>query len=232
MRAAALALALFATPAAAFECHTALILALDASKSVDPREYVIQRHGLADALKAPEIMAALSPAPGYGAYATAIEWSDPGEEALLAPWTRLDGPEAITAFAERLRKARGVTERNKTGLGQALIVAAAAARSAPGDCRRTVIDVSGDGPTNAGPSPAEVRAAGHLEGLTINGLVIRHPSFDSAQPPKRDPLPHYQQEVIQGPGRFIKVIGHFADYAEAIREKLERELSPPLAALE
>ena len=50
-----LVVTLLAAPAAAFECHTALVLALDASDSVDPREADLQRRGIAQALRDPAV---------------------------------------------------------------------------------------------------------------------------------------------------------------------------------
>ena len=59
---------------------------------------------------------------------------------------------------------------------------------------------------------------------------MRNPELDSAQPPARDPLPYYHKNVKWGPGAFVIVIDRYEDYAEAIRRKLLRELSPTFAA--
>lgn len=224
-------LLLMATPVSAFECHTALVLALDASRSVDRREHDLQRRGLAEALREPEIMAALAPVQGYGAIAMAFEWSNPGAETVLAPWTVLDGQDAIHRFAAALEQGPEIKRRMKTGLGSAMRFAAEARQVAPAPCARYVIDISGDGPGNAGTPPARYRATGLFDGLMINGLVIRHPILDSAQPPGKDPLPYYQTHVIQGPGAFVEVVDSYDDYPAAIRRKLLRELSPSLAVL-
>ena len=53
----------------------------------------------------------------------------------------------------------------------------------------------------------------------------------SAQPPTRDPLPYYDQNVKHGPGAFVMVIDRFEDYEDAIRKKLLRELSPNFAEI-
>jgi Ca-activated chloride channel family protein len=222
---------LTSTPASAFECHTALVLALDASRSVDRREHDLQRRGLAEALRDPDIIAALAPAQNYGAIAMAFEWSNPGTEVVLAPWPVLDGREAIHNFATELEQGPEIEQRMKTGLGSAMKFAAEARAAAPTGCARYVIDISGDGPGNAGTHPAGYRATGLFDGLLINGLVIRHPSLDSAQPPNKDPLPYYQTHVIQGPGAFVEVVDSYDDYPAVIRRKLLRELSPSLAVL-
>lgn len=213
-----------------FECHTALVLGLDASRSVDARESRLQREGLAQALVSPEIIDAIAPYPGLGVLALAYEWSNPTDQLVLAPWTVLDGPEAIAAFAAQIVEGPEISRRWKTGIGPAMAFAAEAFTVAPVNCHRRVVDISGDGPGNAGVAPEILRAAGAFDGLTINGLVIRHPENDSAQPPNKDPLPYYQRNVIHGPGAFIVETRSYDDYPEAIRRKLLRELAPPLAA--
>ena len=232
MRRLALALAamLTAAPAAAFECHTALVLGLDASRSVDARESDLQRRGLADALTAPEIVAAITPYEGLGIAAMAFEWSNPGDQLVLAPWRVLDSPAAIQAFAAEIVAGPQIKRRWKTGIGPAMRFAAEAFSIAPVPCRRQVVDISGDGPGNAGTAPDVHRKAGAFNGLTINGLVIRHPENDQAQPPNKDPLIYYQRNVIHGPGAFIVETASYDDYPEAIRRKLLRELAPPMAA--
>lgn len=216
--------------AQAFTCHVALVLALDASDSVDPREADLQRNGIASALKDPEVMEALAPAPGFGALVMAFEWADPGEQQIIADWTALDGAAAILAFAARLESLPPVYMAGQTGVGAALEFAVAAHDRAPETCARKVIDVSGDGPGNVGPTPSLLRRAGALDGLTVNGLVIRSdPSDYNAQQPTRDPLPYYEREVRHGPGAFVMLTGSYDDYAEALREKLLRELRPVLA---
>lgn len=226
-----LLLLLAAGPAAAFECHTALVLALDASDSVDPEEADLQRRGIATALRDPEVQEALAPAEGYGALLMAFEWADPGETQLVADWTRLDSREAILAMAARFSRPVRAYMNGQTGIGSALEYAARAHQRAPDRCARRVIDVSGDGPGNVGPTPELYRSAGLFDGLVINGLVIRDFVEDYAlQQPTRDPLPYYEENVKHGTGAFVIVTRNYWEYAEAIREKLLRELRPSVAS--
>ncbi|MEO0499556.1 MAG: DUF1194 domain-containing protein [Pseudomonadota bacterium] len=217
-------------PAYAFQCHTALVLALDASDSVDPVEADLQRSGIAGALLDPEVMEALAPSEGFGALLMAFEWADPGETQIIAPWTILDSPAAIHAFAAKLGQLPSVYMSGQTGLGAALEFAAKAHGEAPAACARRVIDVSGDGPGNTGPTPGLYRKAGLFDGITINGLVIRQDPDDySLQQPTRDPLPYYEAEVRHGAGAFVMVTKSYEDYQDALRRKLLRELRPVLA---
>jgi hypothetical protein len=232
--AATLALAGLAAglPAAAraFDCHAALVLALDASDSVDPAEAELQRRGIAAALRDPAVRAAISPAPGAGIMLHVFEWSDPGLYFTLAEWTRLDGSDGAEALAAEIEALPPTYLHGQTGIGAAMERAVRQLDVAGVPCARRIVDVSGDGPGNIGPSPEKFRKSGLFDGVTINGLVIRHPSFDSAHPPGRDPLPYYQLFVRQGAGSFIHTVGGYEDYARAIRDKLLRELSPTFAS--
>lgn len=212
-------------------CHAALVLALDTSDSVDAHEADLQRKGLAAALRDEAVRAAISPRAGLGAALMAFEWNNPSVQRVIAPWRLLSSPAAIDAFAEVLEAEPPDILRGQTGIGAALRFAAQSFNDAP-PCERRLIDVSGDGPGNTGPPPKQVRLSGVLNDITVNGLVIRNPALDSAQPPARDPLPYYQKNVKWGPGAFVIVIDSYDDYAEAIRRKLLRELSPNFARSE
>lgn len=232
IRPLAVTLILAAAPAAAFDCHTALILALDASSSIDADEHRLQRQGLADALRSPDIQAAIAPYPGEGVAAMAFEWSSPDQQIEIAAWALLSTPSQIAAFAQAIENGPTLTDHQHTAIGAAVRYASTAFGETPAACDRRVIDISGDGPANAGPAPDLVRRAPSFQDVTINALVIRHPDMDSAQPPDADPLTYYQKRVIHGPGAFVMVANSYRDYAAAIRRKLLRELTPMVAQAE
>ncbi len=217
--------------ARAVDCHAALVLALDISDSVDAYEADLQRDGLAAALRDDAVRAAISPRAGMGAALMAFEWNNPSHQRVIAPWRLLSTPAALDAFANEVENASPSDRRGQTGIGAAMRFAAHAFGAAP-PCDRKLIDISGDGAGNSGVPPHQVRASGELSDVTINGLVIRNPELDSAQPPARDPLPYYQKNVKWGPGAFVIVIDSYDDYADAIRRKLLRELSPNFARSE
>lgn len=232
---ALVALSLLAAPAAAHaaahtaDCHAALVLALDLSDSVDAHEADLQRKGLAAALRNNAVRAAITPRPGLGAALMAFEWNNPSHQRVIAGWSVLSSAASIDAFAEKLEADPPPRVHGQTGIGAAMRFASKSFASAP-PCTRRLIDISGDGPGNTGLPPTTVRASGELADITINGLVIRNPKMDSAQPPARDPLPYYQKNVKWGPGAFVIVIDSYDDYADAIRRKLLRELSPNFAS--
>lgn len=224
----ALALLLAPLAARAAECHAALVLALDLSDSVDAYEADLQRKGLAAALRDDAVRAAIMPRAGLGAALMAFEWNNPSFQRVIAGWSLLSSSAAIDAFANKLEANPPRRVHGQTGIGAAMGFAARSFAQAP-PCTRRLIDISGDGPGNTGIPPAAIRKSGDLSQITINGLVIRNPALDSAQPPARDPLPYYQKNVKWGPGAFVIVVDSYDDYADAIRRKLLRELSPNFA---
>jgi hypothetical protein len=57
-------------------------------------------------------------------------------------------------------------------------------------------------------------------GMTINGLCILHEEPDL--------LTSYTEEVIGGPGAFAITCREYADFVEAMRQKLTREINQPI----
>jgi len=215
---AALAGAALPGPAAAF-CKLALAFALDISSSVNDAEYRLQLDGLAHALERHEVIEALLTPEGAHIAAIAYEWSGYNQQDLLTPWTRLDSPEAVRAFAGRLRAHQRIYSDFPTAIGKAVEYGARLFETAP-DCGRQVIDISGDGENNDGVGPEYFRAQGLLDGITINGLVILgaypHPGI------------YYREHVMQGPDAFVALARDFEDYRDVMIGKLLREINAEL----
>lgn len=219
MRRFALALAaLWAAPAEA-SCKLALALAMDISSSVDADEYRQQVEGLARALTHPAVQEAILQPEGSYIVAAAYTWSGYVQQDLMENWTVLDSPAAITGFAARIAAHPRPYAEYATALGKGVQYGAQLLASAP-DCARQVIDVSGDGQNNDGVGPDYFVRTGLLEGITVNGLVIR-----GATP---DPVEYYRTNVKHGPDAFVIVADGFSDYREAMTEKLLREIGADL----
>ncbi len=95
--------------------------------------------------------------------------------------------------------------------------------------QRTVVDwtvISGDGPNNSGRPVRMARDEAVKKGVTINGLPIVN---DRPNPWGRPPPPnldkYYFNNVIGGRGAFIVVAKGFKNFAEAIRNKMVREIA-------
>lgn len=213
----ALAAGLIGSPAGA--CGVELTLAMDVSRSVSTPEYKQQVEGLADAFDDEEVRAAIRAIP-EGVMATVFIWGDKNQQKQTTEWTLLKGGAETSAFAQEVRSTRRYFGFTLTGLGAAMLFANELTKTSPRECHRRVIDISGDGVWNNGPSPAEAWALLPRD-VTINGLVIR-----GATP---DPVQYYKDNVIGGPAAFVETAEDFDDYARAIKRKLLRELSPILA---
>lgn len=215
LRTAAL-FACLATPAPA--CDLALALAVDISGSVDQREYRMQMQGLAAALRDGVVSEALVRAK---AQVSLIQWTGSERQITTIPWTRIAEFEDVAALAERIENDPRQWRNFSTAIGDALAHAARAFRTVP-DCRRKVIDVSGDGRSNEGRAPASLHATLQQAGITVNALVI--------ETEDKDLTAYFWENVINGPGAFVVTANGFEDYPERIRLKLVRETSRQVSA--
>lgn len=201
-----------------------LVLAVDASRSIDAYEYRLQREGYARALRDPDVIRAIASGEYRRIALVYVEWAAQGQQAVLVDWTIIDGAPSAEKFAAALLAA---PRRffDATSVSGAIDFSARlfGARGIRGT--RRVIDVSGDGPNNRGRRSSLARDDAVKAGITINGLAILNdrPSRPPWQEEEVDT--HYKREVIGGPGAFIIVVKGFDQFAQAIRHKLLREIS-------
>jgi Ca-activated chloride channel family protein len=198
------------------QCRVALVLALDVSQSVDGREYRLQMDGITSALTDPEVMDLLT-LPGAPAAISVFEWSGPQERFRILDWTLLTDRAALDRVVTHLNSHERGFSFGPTALGSALEAAHAQASLAP-PCGRVVVDISGDGLPNAGPSVADVNARLNWGDTIINGLIVGGDTSPEI-------TAFYISEVIRGPGAFTEVATDYTDYARAMRRKLLRELA-------
>lgn len=210
------ALAVLFVPAPALACRLALVLALDASASVDAEEYIVQRNGLAAALIAPEVQAAFLSDPEPVALA-AFEWSGQWNQRVMLDWRLIRSGEDLLDAASEVSAFEREHARSPTAMGAALGYAAGMLRSGPACASRT-IDVSGDGRNNHGYSAELAYKHFPLDGVTVNGLAIGGAIELGAL------VEYYRREVIKGPGAFVQEARDYADFERAMRRKLEREV--------
>ncbi len=202
-------------PARAADCGLELVLAMDVSYSVVNSEYDLQMGGLADAFRDPEVAEAITWITG-GVMATVTQWSGPEAQAQPVPWTHLTDAASAAAFAAAIERQERAFA-SYTAVGEALFHANRLGATNPRRCARRVIDVSGDGANNKGRPPLPMAEALSANGVTVNGLVIM-----GAWP---DPVEFYLRNVVRGDGAFLETAANFADYADAIKRKLLRELT-------
>jgi hypothetical protein len=201
----------------------ALCLAVDASSSVDYDEFGLMLGGTAAAFRDPGIVAACSAGPRGAVAVAMLMWSGTGAQDVVLGGTRVDGEAAATAHAVAIEGAPRLVAPGATALGEGMAAGLALLGRFPGEATRLVLDVSGDGRHNQGRAPGPVRDIGVAAGMTINALAVLNEEGPEL-------LDHYRDEVIGGPGAFVMHCPDYAAYAEAIREKLARELSGAVVA--
>ena len=209
--------------AAASPCiDVALVLAVDSSASVSGGEYMLQQQGIAAAFRDPDVQDAMMRA---GRVAVAVMFW--GSEIMPKPqsgWVLVvDGQEA-ERFA-RIVEAMPRQVTGDTGLGSGLMASLAKLDALEVCSIRRVVNVSGDGPetralrgSRRAALPAEARDLAEARQVEINALAI------SNQEPKL--AEYYSENVITGPDAFVMEATDYRAFAEALRHKLIREISP------
>ena len=210
--------------AAAEAVDLVLVLAVDVSRSIDEEEARLQREGYQAAMADPRVVAAIGGG-AAGAIAVAyVEWAGYSYQRLVLPWTRIATAADATAWSARLEQAPRES-MSWTSLSGALIFGRRVLAACPFEAARRVVDVSGDGANNSGPSPEAERDRLVAEGVVINGLPIVNdrPNFGVTPGPELEP--YYREFVIGGPGAFLVVAEDFASFGDAIRRKLVQEIA-------
>ncbi|WP_187430464.1 hypothetical protein ROLI_006280 [Roseobacter fucihabitans] len=223
--AAALGASLLGLPAHA-ACRQALAMGLDVSGSVDLREYRLQLDGLITALNHPDVVAALLAAPDAPVSLLVFEWSGPVDPSVLVPWTPINNAAALQNISETLATTSRRDTSPGTALGEAMMLGAQYLDQ-QSDCWKRTLDISGDGRSNSGPRPRDVKQAIDARGITINALVIGADTQTSDRDQQSDIAElssYFAAEVITGPDAFVQVSLGYEAYAEAMTAKLKREL--------
>jgi len=205
-------LSFLAQPALA--CKLALILSMDVSTSIDGGEFAYQRDGLADALLDTEIMNVLS---RDRVALMVVQWSGVNDQVAVIPWRRMHSQGDVQAFSNWVRSMPREFVNSKTAVGSAIDFSIAQFNDVP-DCERKVIDVSGDGASNAGANTSsQSRRAARL-GVEINGVAIDIVGVA---------ITEYYRRFVITPDGFVLTSTGFSDYPATIRAKLLRELVKP-----
>jgi hypothetical protein len=208
------------------QCRQALALALDVSGSVDTQEYRLQMDGLAAALSHDDVVASLLALPEAPVEIAIYEWSGPKDQTVLADWRTIASRQDIEALARILRIAQRQPGSVGTALGTAMLTGLALLQQR-GACWKLTLDISGDGKRNLGPRPQEIRDQLAAAGITVNALVIGADAphlGDARQVEIAELSSYFRANVITGPDAFVQTALGFADYEDAMVQKLKREL--------
>lgn len=191
-----------------------LVLAVDTSRSVDDVEYDLQMRGIAKAFRDPEIIDLIGQHDGVAV--TLFQWSSTVDKQYIIPWHLLDDPATVLSFAAKVEKARRDPVRGSTAIGNAIDFGVRLIADNAFAGRHLKIDLSGDGPNNAGPVPAVPLLQARAMGIVINGLPILVDTFSLDR--------YYRDNVISGPGAFLEIANDYHGFARAFLRKLRREV--------
>lgn len=205
-----------------------LVLGADVSRSVDEREFRLQRDGYASGLTHPQVIQAIQSGPLGRIAVIYYEWSGTAAQRVIVDWSVIANAADAERFSQKLlSEPRAFMDR--TAIGAAIEYGMAQLTRGPFQSPRRVIDISGDGTNTNGPLPSTARDAAVELGITINGLVILSPEPLPWNPAHTHPpggLENYFREnVIGGPGAFTLVAEGFETFNRAILNKLIKEIA-------
>jgi Ca-activated chloride channel homolog len=224
--AATIGLAALAPGAARAHCSDlALVLAIDASGSIDDAEFALQRLGYARALTDPSVLQAIGSVGSVEI--AALIWGDSAMPRQVIPWHRIDRAEDAARLATAILTAPRLTTGD-TDIGNGL-EGALELLGLPRRCTaRAIVNLSGDGRATRASHrnrslPVEAaRAQAASLGVTINALAILNEEPALAR--------YYRDAVITGPSAFVMTVADFGSFGDAIRLKLLREITLPATA--
>ena len=195
----------------------AMVLAVDGSASVTYDEFGLIASGMAAALRDPVVAAGLI---GTSVLSLLL-WSGAGQQDIITDWTPIVTAADLAAFAAGVDDMPRTIRAGATAIGEALLASLTLLAKVPAIPRRNIVNVIGDGRSNQGIAPGPVRDRMAAADITINGLCILHEEPDL--------LASYTDEVIGGPGAFAVTCKDYRDFTEAMRQKLTREITAPIA---
>jgi hypothetical protein len=194
----------------------AMVLAVDGSASVTYEEFGLIAGGMAAALRDPAVAAGLT----GNSILSLLLWSGSGQQDIITGWTPIATAADLTAFADDVDNMPRTVKAGNTAIGEALLASLTLLGQVPAIPKRNIVNVIGDGRSNDGIAPGPIRDRMAAADITINGLCILHEEPDL--------LTSYTDEVIGGPGAFAVVCREYKDFAEAMRQKLTREIKGPI----
>lgn len=202
----------------------ALVLTVDASGSIDPEEFQLQKQGIAGAVTDPEVLATIRSGRNGRIAIAYVEWGAPGGAQMVVDWMLVNDEATAASFGNAVLQAPR-SAQSYNAIGDAIDLALRLFDACPCQPTRRIIDVSGDNPDNRSNHPAPLaRDAAVARGVTINALAILND--DRLGPGGRPWLVEiYERTIIGGFGAFALAANSRADFARALREKMVLEIS-------
>jgi len=210
--------------ASAIEVDLELVLAVDVSSSVDPVEAQLQKNGYLHALVHPYVIDAITTGPKGRIAVIYIEYAGKGFQRVVADWAVIQDLKSAQSFIDILSRTP-VNSAPSTSISAVIDFSVNQIKNNTHRARRSVIDISGDGPNSDGRDVWEARDDAVARGITINGLPILSSRSDpKGFSPSVGVTSHYQRFVIGGPGSFLMRVNEFENIAPTLIKKLIREI--------
>jgi hypothetical protein len=194
-----------------------LVLAVDASGSVNQTRFELQRKGYADAFRNPRVLDAIRGGATGSIAVTMLQWTGPAMQVMTVPWTLIKDAESANALADAIEAAPRQLFGGGTSISGAIDRAMLMFPTAPYLGLKRVIDISGDGSNNRGRDVSEARDEAVRAGVVINGLPIVSLEYGLDK--------YYFDHVIGGPGAFIVPADSYDNFAQAVLRKLILEIA-------
>ena len=224
---AAFALAAFCAPASAQtqappaeqknDVALALVLAVDASGSVDNHRFELQKQGYAAAFRSPRVLNSIRSLMTQTIAVTMMQWTGPRLHVVVVDWMLVKDEASLNALASAIEAAPRQLFGGGTSISGAVDYSRLLLVQCPCNPARRVIDISGDGSNNSGRPVTQARDEAVHDGVGINGLPILsiEPFLDR----------YYYDNVIGGPGAFMIPAENYDTFADAILKKLITEIA-------
>jgi len=194
-----------------------LVLAVDASGSVDQRRFELQQQGYLAAFRDPRVLRAIQSGGTQAIAVTMVQWTGPALQIQVLPWTLINDAATAHAFAAAIAATPRQLFSGGTSISGVIDYAVPLILESQFKGARRVIDISGDGFNNRGRSATSARDDAVRAGIVINGLPILalEPGLDR----------YFADHVIGGPGAFVIAAESYETFADAILKKLIREMA-------
>ena len=194
-----------------------LVLAVDASGSVNDVRFELQKQGYVAAFRHPNVLRAIRSGMQGAIAVTMTQWTGPSLQAQVVPWTLLKDQASVLAFASAIEKAPRELFSGGTSISGAIDHAMLLLPSAPFKGTKRVIDISGDGSNNRGRPVTQARDDAVHAGVIVNGLPILSLELWLDK--------YYFENVIGGPGSFMIPAESYEKFADAVLRKLVLEIA-------
>jgi hypothetical protein len=194
-----------------------LVLAVDASGSVNQPRFRLQQLGYAAAFRNAQVLKAIQSGGEQAIAVTMFQWTGPFMQVQVTPWMVIKDAQSADAFANAIEHSRRELFGGGTSISGAIDYAMGMFSESPYKSQRRTIDISGDGSNNGGRSVISARDDAVRAGVGINGLPIVSIELNLDR--------YFYNYVIGGPGAFMIPASNYENFADAIVKKLIQEIA-------